>query len=189
MLIDSYLEAPDAVERHRTKIHAEPKEIYRALWRTDFGSSRVIKGLLGLRALPEVLSSGRRIDREAGRRLDLEAIIEAGFGQLAEDPDREVVLGVIGRFWRPTGNLLPFRPEAFERPIPPGLALAVWNFSVRSGDGDASVLATETRVACGDPASRRRFRLYWTAVRPFSGWIRRLMLNAVRLEALRESTE
>lgn len=32
-------------------------------------------------------------------------------------------------------------------------------------------------------APRRRFRLYWTFVGPASGWIRREMLRAVRLQA------
>lgn len=183
MLIDGYLETPDAVERHRIAIRAAPETVYRALWHTDFGSSLVIKGLLGLRALPEILLGKQRLDREAIRRIDLETIIEAGFGKLAEEENREVVLGVIGRFWRPTGNLLPFRAEVFDRPVPPGLALAVWNFSVRAVDAQTTMLETETRVACGDPASRRKFRLYWLVVRPFSGWIRLRMLGAVRREA------
>jgi hypothetical protein len=182
MLIDNYLETPDAVETHRIEIRAEPEDVYRALWQTDFGSSLVIKGLLGLRALPEVLLGRQRLDRQAARRIDLEAIIRAGFGKLAEEENREVVLGVLGRFWRPTGNLLPFRADAFDGPVPPGLALAVWNFNVRAIDAQTTMLETETRVACGDSTSRRKFRFYWLAVRPFSGWIRLLMLRAVRRE-------
>ncbi|MDH4066159.1 MAG: hypothetical protein OEW19_17295, partial [Acidobacteriota bacterium] len=153
MLIDRYLETPDAVETHRVEIRASPEEVYRALWRTDFGSSLIVKGLLGVRALPGLVFGRRRPDR-AARRLDLAAIMAAGFGKLAEAADRELVLGVVGRFWRPTGNLLPFRPEVFDRPVPPGLALAVWNFSVWAVDSGATVLETETRVACGDPGSR-----------------------------------
>jgi len=34
-----------------------------------------------------------------------------------------------------------------------------------------------------DAASRRRFRLYWLLIRPFSGLMRRLMLRAIAREA------
>jgi hypothetical protein len=99
---------------------------------------------------------------------------------LAENPREEIVLGVSGRFWRPTGNLSPFRREDFEGPVPEGFARAVWNFSVTEQSKGCTILSTETRVICGDPASRRKFRAYWFLVRPFSGLTRRLMLRIVR---------
>ena len=43
-------------------------------------------------------------------------------------------------------------------------------------------------ILCHDgegAASRRRFRLYWLVVRPFSGLIRKAMLDAVAREAAR----
>jgi hypothetical protein len=89
-------------------------------------------------------------------------------------------LGVAGQFWRPLSNLLPFNPEHFHGPVPADLARAVWNFTVQETRAGRSVLSTETRVICGDPASRLKFRLYWLLSRPFSGLIRRMMLRAVR---------
>jgi len=43
-----------------------------------------------------------------------------------------------------------------------------------------TILSTETRVTCGDAASRRKFLLYWSVIRPFSGLIRILLLRALR---------
>jgi hypothetical protein len=43
-----------------------------------------------------------------------------------------------------------------------------------------SRLATETRVRALDDHARRRFRLYWLAIGPFSGLIRRRWLRAVQ---------
>jgi hypothetical protein len=43
-----------------------------------------------------------------------------------------------------------------------------------------SRLATETRVRALDDRTRRRFRLYWLAIGPFSGLIRRRWLRAVQ---------
>ena len=43
-----------------------------------------------------------------------------------------------------------------------------------------SRLAVETRVRSLDDRARRRFRLYWLAIGPFSGLIRRRWLRAVQ---------
>ncbi|HEX2092193.1 MAG TPA: hypothetical protein VHG28_07305, partial [Longimicrobiaceae bacterium] len=70
--------------------------------------------------------------------------------------------------------------RAWERP---GYARAAWNFTVAPNADGTVHLATETRVRCTDAASRRRFLRYWRVVGPFSGWIRREMLQAVRKAA------
>ena len=46
-----------------------------------------------------------------------------------------------------------------------------------------TLLATETRVLCLDTASRRRFRLYWTLIGPFSGLIRKDILRSIKRQA------
>lgn len=178
MLLETFVPTPDAAETHRIEIAADPGVVYRALWTTDLGASLIVKGLLGLRALPRIVRDRRVPD--AAKPLTLQTVIEAGFGRLVEEPGRELVLGVSGRFWRPTGNIEPFDRESFSRPVPPGMARAVWNFAVAPTGDRRTILSTETRILCGDAASRRKFRLYWLAVRPFSGLIRHVMLRAVR---------
>ncbi len=179
MLIEALAPDPDATEKHSIEIRAPRAAVYRALWSVDFGASWVLRGLLFLRTLPKLLLDPTRL-RTREKKLTLGTIIEAGFGRLAEEPGHEVVLGVAGRFWRPVGNLLPFREDNFKGPVPSGIARAVWNFSVREVSAGLSVLATETRVTCGDAASRLKFRMYWLVVGPFSAVIRRIMLKAVR---------
>jgi hypothetical protein len=179
MLIESFIPNPDAIETHKIEIAASREAVYQALWTTDLGGSPVIKSLMALRSLPGIVSHPKRL-RHVPRQVTLQTIVESGFGQLAEEPGREVVLGVVGRFWRPTGNILPFNVEMFRGPVQPGLARAVWNFAVQEAGQGRSVLSTETRVVCGDAASRRKFRAYWSVVRPFSGLIRVIMLRAVK---------
>ncbi len=179
MLIDLFAPNPDAVEIHRINIQASPQTVYHALWTTDLGDSFVIKFLMALRSIPEFVASGFRSKRH-NRKVTLQTIIDAGFGILAEKPDEEIVLGVTGRFWRPMGNLSSFHRADFDRTVPAGMARALWNFQVRQVSNGQTTLGTETRVVCGDPASRRKFRLYWLFVRPFSGLIRLLMLRKVR---------
>ena len=175
--LDSFAPNPDVVETHSIDIAASREVVYRALWTTDIGGSIVIKLLLALRSLPEFVLHG---SRPRNSEVNLQTLIDSGFGVLAEEPGEEIVLGVTGRFWRPTGNLSPFKREDFDQPVPPGIVHAVWNFSVCEGRDGLSILSTETRVKCGDVASRRKFRLYWFFVRPFSGLIRRLMLRSVK---------
>jgi len=177
-LIDDAAPTPDALEFHDIEVHASPDVVYRTLWTADLGASLVIKSLLLLRALPTWIM-GRRISLPSSV-LTLESVIHGGFGLLAEEPGREILLGVTGRFWRLTGNVEPFDRAAFSRPVPPGMARGFWNFKVMSAGDRKTILSTETRVTCGDAGSRRKFGLYWFVVRPFSGLIRTIMLKAIR---------
>ena len=178
MLIDSFAPNPDAVETHSIVIHAPSEVVYQAVWTADLGGSLIVKVLMGLRSLPEfILRRGCVPPRQ--REITLQTVIDSGFGILADQPD-EIVLGVTGRFWRPTGNLSPFHRADFDRPVPTGFARGVWNFSMKEDNPGRTILSTETRVICGDETSRRKFRAYWFFVRPFSGLIRLVMLRAVR---------
>ena len=98
------------------------------------------------------------------------------FEVLAEEPNRELVIGAIGQPWKPRGGETP-RAD-FRAFAEPGYAKMVLNFRY-----DAGVLETETRVRLTDAASRRKFRLYWIVIRPFSGLIRRVWLRAIRRRA------
>jgi len=188
MLIEAFAPNPDAVEIHTIEIAAPCEAVYRALWTANLAGSPVIQGLMTLRSLPEaVLHPSRR--RHPAQKVTLQTLIDAGFGQLAEEPGREIVLGLVGRFWRPVGNLVPFRQEYFQGSVPPGLARAVWNLTVQKTDSGQTLLSTETRIVCGDPRSRWKFRAYWLFVRPFSGLIRILMLRAVRQECENVSSD
>ncbi|HSU16833.1 hypothetical protein [Longimicrobium sp.] len=181
MLIDRWMPAWEVRERHETRIRAGREQVWGRVRALDFGRSPVVRALFALRSLPGMLTA-------AGRRKALEAreggLLRAGFIVLEEAPGDELVLGVVGRFWRPGGGIVRVTPEelrAFERP---GFAIGVWNFSLADGgDGDGVRLATETRVRCTDPASGRAFRRYWMLVGPFSGLIRMEMLKSIRRAA------
>jgi hypothetical protein len=188
MLIDRFVAEPDAVEIHRLEIDAPPAVAYDALWTADLGGSPVIRGLGALRSLPKRLA-GVSQPRTAPTSLRLQALIDGGFGRLAEEPGTELVLGVSGRFWRPVDNLLAFREADFHGPVPVGTARAVWNFTVIGTTAGRTMLTTETRVLCGDTASRLKFRAYWLLIRPFSGWIRIVMLRSVARECRRVMSE
>jgi hypothetical protein len=186
VLIDTYAPTADASEFHQIEIRADPDLVYAKLLTADLGGSLIIKTLMGLRMLPSLLlhptSLKMRLPGLRRRIIAMQTLIGSGFGKLAENPGHELVLGITGRFWRPTGNVLPFNKVDFSGPVPQGLARGVWNFQVKPSGPGRTILSTETRVVCGDPRSRTKFRIYWLVVRPFSGLIRRLMLKSVKRE-------
>ena len=169
MLIDEFLSEYDFVETHGISIHADAAEIYRAANEVDFSESFVIRFLLRLRGL-------------STENVTLSSLKGSRFEILGERPDSEILLGLVGRFWMPKGDMKKIDAESFKKFDTPGYAKAVWNFSLRP-DGADSRLTTETRIKCTDSESRRRFGFYWTIVRPFSGLIRMEMLKAIKRRA------
>jgi hypothetical protein len=103
-----------------------------------------------------------------------------GFVVLAEDAEREIVLGLIGRFWTRSPQIQSLPPEDFIGYNQPGLAKAVMNLAFLPGADGIVRLTTETRVHCLGEASRRSFRRYWLLVGPFSGLIRKEWLRLIK---------
>jgi len=170
------LPAYDVVTRHEARVNAPPSVVWDALHRADFAAAWYVRGLLTLRGLRSATPA---------RRLTLDRLIDGGFIVLGERPERELALGLVGRFWRPSGGRVRLTADEFRRFAESGHAKAVWTFAVQPDGAMAARLITETRVQCADAASRRRFRGYWLVVRPFSGLIRIAMLAAVAREARR----
>jgi hypothetical protein len=175
MLIDRYLPVFDFNEVHSRVVHAPAGRVYEALLTADLRRPVIIRILMGLRSLPGRFS-GLAGD---GERVTLRSVDTAGFTLLGEDPPREILVGVEGRFWTLIPDMCSAEATDFENPVPEGLARAVWNFSVEPLAEARSLLKTETRIQCGDEASRRRFARYWLLVRPGSGLIRRAILRHV----------
>jgi len=175
-LADELLPAYDVVMRHAIDVAAPAAEVWDALHRADFAAAWYVRALLMLRGL-------RRPVRVP--RLTLERLVEGGFVRLGERAGCELALGLVGRFWLPSGGRVKVRPHEFRGFVEPGHAKVVWTFAVAAAGPARTRLTTETRVACVDAASRRRFRVYWLVVRPFSGLIRKAMLSGVAREAMR----
>src|SRR6185295_3087030 len=112
MLIDSFAPKFDATEIHRIAINASRQIVYESLWTADLGGSALIKLLMWLRSMPGLIAR-RHESSPRNQKVTLQTLINSGFGLLAERVSDEVVLGVTGRFWRPTGNLSTFRRSDF----------------------------------------------------------------------------
>lgn len=181
MLIDDHLPHADFAERHALRVNAPPERAYAAVRQLDMSGSLLVRTLFALRSLPGLFTrKPGRGERALGTTT--ESLLRNGFVLLGERPPNEVVLGLVGRFWTPTGGIERIDPAEFTVFNRPGMAVAAWNFTVLPTD-EGSLVATETRVRCTDDAARRSFARYWRVVRPFSGLIRMEALRAVRRTA------
>ena len=176
--IDRYLDVYDVRSSHEIEVDAAPSTTYQAVRELDLGKSVPIVALFAVRGLPHFVTGKAR----PSRSITLETILQAGFTILEERAPREFVMGAVGRFWRPDSGFVRVAAEEFQSFDEPGYAKAALTFIVEER-GTGSLLATETRVACTDPSALRKFSLYWRFIGPFSGLIRRLMLDQVKRAA------
>lgn len=167
----------DVAETYSIRIDASPERVWTQLLNADFAGLPVARRLMALR------SFGRRKPPESEPHT-LATLTsgggKGGFVELARMPGEEIVLGIIGRFWRPDAPVLrDWKAAEFVAMSPPGQAKAAWNFYLQS-DAGATILSTETRVQCCGQAARIKFRLYWALIGFFSGWIRKEILKMVK---------
>jgi hypothetical protein len=182
--LDEFLPEYDANEVHSTRVAAPPDRVLAAVRELTSREVPLLVALMALRTLPAVLTrrSPFRLRRDLRRPIVGQAT-RGGFVVLAERPD-ELVLGIVGRFWRTDSGLERVDAADFAAFEAPGFAKAVMNFEVRAVDG-GTLLVTETRTRGTDEEARRRFRRYWRVVMPGSALIRRAWLRAVRRRAER----
>jgi hypothetical protein len=169
MLIDEFLPEYDFVEKHVTRVRAKASEVFRAVNEANFGESWIIRTLFFLRGL-------------STDNITLRKMREGAFETLGEKSNDELLLGLVGQPWKPSGGLKKVDAASFKAFTEAGFAKMAWNFSVEETDGRTQVL-TETRIKCLDPESRRKFGFYWTFIGPFSGLIRMEMLRAIKRRA------
>lgn len=171
MLIDEFLPRWDVRERHHIKINAPAPIVSAAARQMDLRGSYLTNLLFKMRGIP------------ASAEFALDDLLKMSFVLLGETEGKELLLGLTGKFWQPSGDLVRITPDRFVQFNEQGYAKAVWNFSLDEITNGAVRLNTETRVLCTDAASRRRFRLYWFFIGAFSGLIRREMLSAIKSAA------
>jgi hypothetical protein len=167
MLIDQYLPKFHYSEKHAIRISSVPEIISGCLENLDFRNSRVISFLFWLRGMPAKMRS-------------LEGLTNDGFFELDRQPNKEVVIGLAGQFWKSNGNLQKIAPEDFVPFDKPDFLKGVWNFYIQQLDTNICVLSTETRVYCTSDKSRKKFSRYWFFIKPFSGLIRMEMLRSIK---------
>ena len=184
-LLDEFMPVSDVAAAYEVVVEAPAAKVYESLLRHSLLDSRLARFLMAVRSLPGALAGllrGRSLQRFCLPTLG--KIEASNFVKLAERPGEEMVLGLIGRFWKLRGGLVPVKTaDEFIAFDPAGYTKAVVNVRVVPAGGGSCRLSTETRVRATDAISRRRFLRYWTLVGPFSGLLRRDMLRRIKREA------
>jgi len=171
VLLDKFLPQYHFSEKHSILISAQASAVSAQITNLDVSDSWIIRTLLTLRGIPKKSSTG------------IEEWKKMGFVVLEHQPDQEIILGLIGQFWKISGKIQPCLSEEFTSFNNSDFAKAVWNFKIVPLNANQLRLETETRIFCPDPYVRKKFGRYWFFIKPFSGLIRIEMLKIIKRKA------
>ena len=183
-LVDRYLPAYEVSETHETRVEAPAALTYAATTATGLEASPVVRAII--RTRERLLGvRGAHPWPPGGIPAQLQAW---GWGALAEEPGRVVILGAVTQPWEGDVQFRAISPDGFAAFNDPGFVKIVVAISVESVGLDSSTARVHTRVATTDATARARFRRYWAAFSPGILLIRRATLHEVKREAERRNT-
>jgi hypothetical protein len=175
-LMDRFLPNYQFSERHQATLRCRPGELLDIIQNFQPPKDGFSEIAMVVRQLPAKLMhwvAPSRVPRPSPFTL-------ANFIPLARDGDREIVAGLIGKFWRPDFGLIAVNgPSEFLACNLPKTAKLAIGF-VAEQLGEVTLLTTETRVYCPDRYARMMFFPYWLIIRPVSGLLRRRALASIR---------
>ena len=175
-LLDELMPVYDIVERHHIRVDAAAEQTLAAATGMDLSASPISRAIFKAR---EVTLGGH--GEHAGRPVGLLALMKSlGWGVLAEEPGREIVMGAVTRPWEANVVFQPLPAETFRRFNEPGYVKIAWTLRADPLTVKTSVFRTETRAIATDAFAARKFRNYWAMVSPGVWLIRRLSLRTVR---------
>jgi len=174
--LDEFMPAWQFSELHTTRVKATPERVFRAIREVTANEILFFRTLTWIRRLGR--SGPESILNAPERKPILDVATQTTFLQLAEEPNREIVLGTL--VVAPRGTVISEpTPAGFKALERPGFAKAAMNFHIEADGAGGSILSTETRVYATDGASKRRFAAYWRVIYPGSALIRRMWLHAI----------
>lgn len=180
-LLESIMPVYDVQEVHSTQVDAPPANAFAAILAVTPGETTLARPFMWVRTLSARVSGGGRMDDAVWNRPFLSV---PGTAILGRVPDTEIVVGLIGTFWRLRDGervVVQSREQfmAFNRP---GFAVSTLSFHV-DPEGSGSRVTTITRVRTTDPDSQRAFLRYWRVIGTGSAVLRRTWLRAVKARA------
>jgi hypothetical protein len=184
-LVDRFMPKYEVREVHQTRVAAPSDVTFGVAQNLDLRRSTIVRAIFTGR---ELLMGAEHSRREHPSSF-LTEVMGLGWRVLAEEPERELVVGAVTQPWKPDVEFRGLAPEEFEGFQEPGYAKIVWTLAAKPAGDNASVFMTETRVATTDAESRNQFRRYWSVFSPGILLIRYEILRLVRREAERARVE
>jgi hypothetical protein len=177
-------------EVHATRIRATPERIMTAVKSVTPDEIRFFRTLTWIRAPHFKRPTHETILTPSAGKPILDAALASGFIILADDADRELVIGTLVVAPAEVVRSIPDDAVQIHEAIQqgwrterPGYVRAALNFQIEDQGNGSCRLTTETRVFATDSATSRRFAVYWRLIYPGSAVIRRMWLDAIRRRA------
>lgn len=186
-LLDRFLPECEVLERHETRVAAPADVTYAAAREMSLNGSPVVRAIFRGRELLMRSSARQEQPEERPTQSLIDEVLSIGWGVLAQESGREIVLGAVTQPWEGDVKFRALPPDEFAAFDEPGFAKIAWTIRAEPLGPATSRFYTETRVATTDAEARKRFRRYWTMVSPGVRLIRRESLRLVRAEAERRS--
>jgi hypothetical protein len=176
--LDEFVPVYQFSEFHSIRINAPRQKVFQAIQEVSADEISLFRALTWIRR-------GGRSGQESilnappGKPL-LEVALRTSFLKLAEEPDREIVVGTLVAAPQGTQLKKDPTPDDFKALQAPGCALAALNFRLEDAADGETVLTTETRVYATDASTRKKLGAYWRVIYPGSALIRVMWLRAIR---------
>jgi hypothetical protein len=181
-LLDGLMPSYDVCDRHHVAVAAPAGATLAAAKELPLDGSRIVRAIFKARALL-LRGESDQTSRPPGLFEQMKSI---GWGVLAEEPGRELVMGAVTKPWEATPVFRPLPPQEFAAFAEPDHVKIAWTLrAVPTPDG-GSVFRTETRAVATDPVGRRKFRAYWALLSPGIILIRSAILPALASAADRQ---
>lgn len=180
-LLDEFAPVYQFHEEHSIFVHASLDKCYAAIH--DVAPEEIAL----FRTLTWIRRFGQRGPESILNAPEHHSLIETatrtGFTMLADDRERELVVGaVMGRPGPEWARALR-SPDQFKSLKGPDIAKITMNFRVEPADSGDCRITTETRVFAITARGRRAFAGYWRVIYPGSSLIRRMWLRAIQRRA------
>ena len=182
VLLDQFMPVCDVVERHAIAIAAPADVVLKAATEMSLTRSTIARAIFRLR---EIALGAKPDGREQATGL-LDHVLSIGWGILAENPGREIVVGAVTRPWQANVVFRAIAPDQFDAFNEPDYVKIVWTLRA-DPEGRRSVFRTETRAVATDADARTKFRWYWARFSPGIVVIRWMMLAPLKREAERRA--
>ncbi len=174
------LPRPHFGQRHTRHIDAGPAIVWDALARVTMGDLAVTRTLMAVRHLRAPPPRGE---------IAAPLLTSGPVTLLSSTSPSYAVGGAVMRPWQLDPERHPVTSvEELASFADPGWVKVLMDFSV-TAEGDGTRLATETRVVATDRRTRVTFGAYWWLIRPFAGFVRREILQAVGRLARTDSSD
>jgi hypothetical protein len=161
-------------EVHHLALRSSPKETYQAICDFDMSGVPWINGLFRLRT---VLDKKKSTSSHLTLR---DAYRNGGFILLDEIPDQQLIVGAIGKIWRPAIAFKKVDSFDYANFHQPGFAKVAWSLKCEPRIAGGTFCSFEVRVGATDSISAAKMRSCYSLIGPFSRAIRRSIFARFR---------